>query len=119
MNDISMDQQLLTSIYVQKQYKVDIDWKCEIFHNLHFKDFITRRADLKDLKFIENRVLNTASGSKPCIIHASGNTSMKELGLRLGYNKKILIPKNNMLNFTKKASFHISQILKSHSRVEK
>jgi len=119
MNDISLDQQLLTGIYVQKLYNVDIDWKCEIFHNLLFKDFITRRADLKDLKFNDNRVLNTASGSKPCIIHASGNASMKELGLRLGYNKKNLRPENNLSNFTKKASFHIRQILKSHSGLEK
>lgn len=116
MNDVSMDQQLLTGIYVQNQYNVDIDWKCEIFHNLLFKDFITRRADLKDLKFYDNRVINTASGSKPCIIHASGNTSMNELALRLGYDRNTIVPVKNMVNFTKKAFFHIGQLLKSDIR---
>jgi hypothetical protein len=115
MNDNSMDQQLLTGIYIRKLYNVDIDWKCEIFHNLLFKDFITRRADLKDLKFSDNRVLNTASGSKPCIIHASGNANMKELALRLGYSPHILKPINNTKNFSRKALFHIKQILKSQS----
>src|ERR1035437_4459189 len=67
MTETSMDQRLMTSIYIQNLYNVDIDWQCEIFHNLHFKDFITRRADLKDLKFYDNRVMNTATGSRPCI----------------------------------------------------
>jgi predicted nuclease of predicted toxin-antitoxin system len=115
MNDDSMDQQLLTDIYIRKLYSVDIDWKCEIFHNLLFKDFITRRADLKDLKFIDNRVLNTASGSKPCIIHASDNTNMKDLALRLGYPPNIIKPVNNTKNFTRKAIFHLRQIMKSQS----
>jgi hypothetical protein len=114
MKDTSKDQQLLTTVYVQKLYNVDIDWKCEIFHNLLFKDFITRRADLKDLKFTDGRVFNTASGSKPSIIHASGNTNMRELGLRLGYDKKILVPENNISNFTKKAFCHIGQLLKTN-----
>jgi hypothetical protein len=113
MNDHSMDQRLLTGIYVQNLYNVGIDWRCEIFHNLLFKDFITRRADLKDLKFTDNRVINTASGTKPCILHASGNTSMKELALRLGYDRDIIVPAKSMINFTKKALFHIGQILKS------
>jgi hypothetical protein len=111
MKDASSDQQLLTNVYVQKLYNIDIDWKCEIFHNVLFKD-LTRKADLKDLKFIDGRVINTASGSKPCIIHAACNTNMRELGLRLGYDEKILVPKNNFSNFTKIAFFHIGQILK-------
>jgi hypothetical protein len=115
MTDKSMDQQLLTNVYVQKLYNIDIDWKCEIFHNLLFKDFITRRADLKDLKFTDGRVINTASGLKPSIIHASGNTKMRELGQRLGYEERFLVPKNNISNYTKKAFFHIQQILKFRS----
>jgi hypothetical protein len=118
MNDISMDQQLFTGIYVHKLYNVDIDWKCEIFHNLLFKDFITRRADLKDLKFVDNRVVNIASGSKPCILHASGNSNMKELALRLGYEQEVIVPVNSTINFTKKAFFHIGQILKPQPRQE-
>ena len=114
MKDTSMDQQLLTYVYIQKMYNIDIDWKCEIFHNLLFKDFITRRADLKDLKFYNGRLSNTATGSKPCILHASGNASMKELGLRLGYEKKFLVPENSTGNFTKKAFFHIGQLLKTN-----
>jgi hypothetical protein len=112
MSETSMDQQLLTGIYIHNSYKVDIDWNCEIFHNLLFKDFITRKPDLKDLEFNTNRIINTASGSKPCILHASGNTSMKVLALKLGYDQNIVVPVNNTLNFTKKTIFHIRQILK-------
>ena len=113
MTDISMDQQLLTGIYIENLYNVDIDWKCDIFHNLLFKDFVTRRANLKDLEFYDSRVINTASGSRPCIIHASGNTNMRELALRLNYDPDVIIPEKNLKNFTKKAIFHIGQILKS------
>lgn len=113
MTETSMDQRLLTSIYIQNQYNVDIDWKCEIFQNLHFKDFITRRAVLKDLKFYDSRVMNTATGSRPCILHVSRNTSMHELGLRLGYDQSTIVPENNMINLTKKAFFQIRQMLKS------
>jgi hypothetical protein len=113
MTDTSMDQRLLTGIYIQNLYNVNIDWKCEIFHNLLFKDFITRRADLKDLKFHNSRVMNTASGSRPCILHASDNTSMRDLGLRLGYDQSTIVPERNMINFTKKAFSHIGQIFKS------
>ena len=113
MKDESMDQRILTGIYVHNLYNVDIDWRCEIFHNLLFKDFVTRRPDLKDLRFYDSRVVNTASGTRPCIIHASGNTSMRELALRLGYEQDVMVPSNNSWNFTKKAFFHIGQILKS------
>jgi hypothetical protein len=112
LTDDSMDQQLLTGIYVQKLYNVGIDWQCEIFHNLLFKDFLTRRADLKDLKFSDEKVINTVSGSKPCIIHASGSASMKDLALKLGYSPQILKPVNSTSNFKRKAFFHLKQILK-------
>jgi hypothetical protein len=112
MTEISMDQQLITGIYINNSYKVDIDWKCEIFHNLLFKDFITRRPDLKNLEFYDSRIINTASGSKPCILHASGNTNMKGLALKLGYDPKIIISQHNSINFAKKTVFHIRQILK-------
>ncbi|MGD0582586.1 MAG: glycosyltransferase domain-containing protein [Bacteroidales bacterium] len=114
MIETSMDQQLLTGIYIQNSYKIDIDWKCEIFHNLLFKDFITRRPDLKDLEFYDRRVINTASHSSPCILHASGNARMKGLALKLGYDPKIIIPVNNSINFAKKTLFHIGQILKHY-----
>jgi hypothetical protein len=115
MTDKSMDQQLLTGIYVQNLYPIDIDWKCEIFHNLLFRDFITLRADMKDLEFFDHRVINTASGTKPCILHASGNTKMSELALKLGYNPDILIPSNNAKNYTKKVFFHLGQLLNPQS----
>jgi hypothetical protein len=112
MTDTSMDQQLITGLYIQNSYKVDIDWNSEIFHNLLFKDFITRRADLKDLIFYDSRIINAASGSKPCILHASGNANMKRLALKLGYDPVKVIPVNNGLNFAKKTVFHIGQIIK-------
>lgn len=113
MTDNTMDQRLLTGIYIHNLYNVEIDWKCEIFHNLLFRDFISRSPDLKDLKFYDNRVMNTASGSKPCIIHASGNTKMEEIAARLGYEEAATIPIRNVSNFTKKAFFHIGQLLKT------
>ena len=111
MNETTMDQQLLTGIYINNLYNVDIDWGCEIFHNLLFMDFITRRPDLKNLEFIDNRVINTASASQPCILHASGNTSMKTIALKLGYEPGKMVPVNGNINFLKKSIFHISQIL--------
>jgi hypothetical protein len=111
MTELSMDQQLLTALYVQNLYNVNIDWSCEIFHNVIFKDIVTRKADLKDLKFYDNRALNTASGTKPCIIHAPGNTDMKELALKLGYESNILNSERDAYNFTKKSLFHIGQII--------
>jgi hypothetical protein len=111
MSETSMDQQLLTGLYIQNSFNIDIDWKCEIFHNLLFKDFITRRSDLKDLEFNDHRVINTASDSMPCILHASGNADMKGLALRLGYDPRISIPVNNGINFAKKTIFHIGKIL--------
>lgn len=115
MSETSMDQQILTGIYINGSYKVDIDWNCEIFHNLLFKDFITRRPDLKDLEFYDSRIINTVSSSKPCILHASGNSKMNKIASRLGYNHETIVPANNVLNFTKKTFFHINQILKSSS----
>jgi len=112
MSETSMDQQLITGLYIQKQYKIDIDWNCEIFHNLLFKDFITRKPDLKDLEFNGMRIINTASRSKPCILHASGNAKMNGLALKLGYDPKSIIPVHNNINFAKKTIFHIGQILK-------
>lgn len=113
MTKTSMDQQIITGIYINNSLKVEIDWNCEIFHNLLFKDFITRRADLKDLVFYDSRIINSASGSKPCILHASGNANMKNLALRLGYDRGTAIPVHDGINFAKKTYFHISQILKS------
>ena len=105
MTETSMDQQLITGLYIHNTYKVDIDWNCEIFHNLLFKDFITRRADLKDLIFYDSRIINTASGSKPCILHASGNANMKNLALKLGYDALKVLPVHDGYNFAKKNSF--------------
>jgi|GEM_PF-1186096 hypothetical protein len=115
MTEKSLDQQLLTDIYVQNLFNVDIDWRCEIFYNLHFKNFVTRKANFKDLKFYDTRVMNTASGTRPCIIHASGNTDMKELALKLGYESNVINTERTTSNFTKKAFFHVRQILKPHT----
>jgi hypothetical protein len=112
MIETSMDQQLLTGIYINNSYSIDIDWKCEIFHNLLFKDFITRRPDLKDLEFFDSRVVNTASDSKPCILHASGNARLDRVARNLGYDPKSIVPVKSNIYFAKKTFFHIGQLLK-------
>ncbi len=114
MTETSMDQQILTGIYIQNSYSVDIDWNCEIFHNLLFKDFITRRPDLKDLQYYNGRIINTASNSKPCIIHASGNANLRKLAIRLGYSPELATPVNDNIYFWKKSLFHIGQLLKPY-----
>jgi hypothetical protein len=112
MTETSMDQQLLTGIYIEQSHGVDIDWNCKIFHNLLFKDFITRRPDLKDLKFNNGRIVNTASDTRPCILHASGNANLKKLAFRLGYDHGVANPVHANIYFGKKTLFHIGQLLK-------
>lgn len=114
MTETSMDQLILTGIYIDNSnhLDIDIDWKCEIFHNILFKNFVTRDPDLKDLAFYNNRILNTASNSKPCILHASGNAKMEGIALKLGYDPKVIVPANPTINFAKKTMFHIGQLLK-------
>ena len=121
MTETSMDQQILTGIYITNSYEnnsyntgieIEIDWKCEIFHNLLFKDFVTRRPDLKDLMFYDGRISNTVTDSKPSILHASGNARMEGLAMKLGYDPKVIFPVNTNMNFAKKTIFHIGQLLK-------
>ena len=112
MTETAMDQELLTGIYIVDKSVVDIDWKCEIFHNILFRDFITRKPDLGDIRFNETRIHNTATGSTPCVLHASGNTHMRNIALRLGYNHDTVFPMHDRLNYTRKAFFHIGQLLK-------
>lgn len=54
MSDTDVDQEIVTGIYIKDNTDVNIDWRCEIFHNLLFKDFISRRPDMKDIEFREN-----------------------------------------------------------------
>jgi len=112
MTEVSMDQQLLTGIYVRDSSLVNIDWKCEIFHNILFTDFITRRPDLTDIHFNETRIRNRTTGTTPCILHASGNSRMKEIARRLGYDETASTPYRAQLSYTRKAFFHIGNLLK-------
>jgi hypothetical protein len=112
MTELSMEQQLLTGIYVKGNKIVDIDWKCEIFHTILFRDFITRRPDLSDLMFNETRIKNGITGTIPCILHASGNSRMREIAARLGYSHAVSTPSMAQLNYTRKAFFHIGNLLK-------
>lgn len=110
MTDTDVDQEIITGIYINDNTAVDIDWKCKIFHNLLFRDFITRRADMKDIEFREGRIYNRATKTYPCILHASGNARMEDIALKLGYDKKTATPADNNLNFLKKALFHITKL---------
>ena len=105
--DTDIDQRLFTGIYIRNRSIMNIDWGCKIFHNLLFKDFITRRPDLKDLNFNNTRILNTVTGSSPCILHASGNTKMREIALALGYDQSLTLPQQDTLGYSKKAFFQV------------
>jgi hypothetical protein len=111
MKPTDMDQEILTSVYVHRRAEVDIDWRCDIFHNLLFNNFITRTPDLKDLEFDNGRVRNVATGTQPCILHASGNALMEGIAKRLGYSSEVARPTANGKNYFKKALFHFLQLL--------
>lgn len=112
MTEVTMDQQLLTDLYIQDGSVVGIDWQCEIFHNILFIDFITRKPDLKDIVFNATRIKNITTGTFPCILHASGNARMGNIAMKLGYEKAAATPYKAQINFTKKAFFHIGKLLK-------
>jgi hypothetical protein len=115
MGPTDMDQEILTGIYARHRATVDIDWRCEIFHNLLFKNFASRSADLKDLDFADGRIRNTATGSRPCILHASGNARMEGIARRLGFAAEDAKPTENTKNYFKKAIFHILMLLRARS----
>ncbi len=114
MGPTDMDQQILTSLYVRRRAEVDIDWRCDIFHNLLFRNFITRQPDLKDIQFEDGRVVNLATGTRPCILHASGNALMEGIATRLGFDSACAVPIENGKNYFRKAVFHIVQLLDLH-----
>jgi hypothetical protein len=115
MKPTDMDQEILTGIYARDRSVVDIDWRCEIFHNLLFKNFITRSPDLGDLEFGDGRASNTATGSRPCILHASGNARMEVIATKLGFDPASARPVENNKNYFKKAWFHILMLLRMSS----
>jgi len=112
LNACLMDQEVFTSLYISSPERISLDWQCRIFHNLLFKDFISRRADLEDLEFLGNVVKNTCTGTEPCILHASGNTRMKEIALALAYELSLCTPVRDMKNYFSKALFHFGKILR-------
>lgn len=110
MRPTDMDQEILTSLYVHDRSAVDIDWRCEIFHNLLFKNFITRRPDLKHLTWRDGRAVNTRTGTRPSILHASGNARMETIAAQLDYPARQAVPVENNKNYFRKAVFHIVQL---------
>jgi hypothetical protein len=113
MKPTDMDQEILTSLYIDERSTVQLDWRCEIFHNLLFRDFVTRRPDLKDIAFVDGRILNTLSGTRPCVLHASGNAHLEGIALSLGYDRRVIVPFRSNANFLRKAAFHIKEIIES------
>jgi hypothetical protein len=119
MGPTDMDQEILTSLYVHDRRAVDIDWQCDIFHNLLFKNFLTRKPDLKDLEFRDGRLGQLATGTRPCILHASGNALMEDIAGGLGFDSSCAIPTANNKNYFKKALFHVIQLLFGQRRVRR
>jgi hypothetical protein len=112
MGPTDMDQEILTAIYCRDRSVVDIDWRCEIFHNLLFKNFVTRKPDLKDLKLDGDRVENLATGTQPCALHASGNAKMEVIARALGYPAEVAKPNESNKNYARKALFHITKLMR-------
>ena len=111
MRGTDMDQEILTTLYITEPETVALDWQCEIFHNLLFVDFVTRRPDLKDLAFEDGRLVNTVTGARPCLLHASGNARLGGVAHRLGYDGPAALPAGQTTNFLRKAGFHIKTLL--------
>jgi hypothetical protein len=110
MTPVTMDQDLFTAVYINNPAEVSLDWSCEIFHNLFFKNLFTRKPNLEDIEFRDGRIYNTSTGTYPCVVHASGNTFMEKLGYSLGYGRYMVKPVKNNINFMKKAVFHVRQL---------
>jgi hypothetical protein len=110
MMDKDMDQERLTSMYIRGDAEVALDWRCDLFHNLLFKDFLTRRPNLTDIEFSEGRVYNRATETWPCVLHASGNARMETIARSLGYPAEVTHPTSSQKNFSRKAIFHIQKI---------
>jgi len=106
-----MDQEVFTAQYIYDRSVMDIDWKCEIFQNILFRDFITRRPDLEDLIFSNGKIINRSTGTQPCLLHASGNVLMSKIAHSLGYAPRQAIPEKDMKNYFRKAIFHLGKIL--------
>ncbi len=109
-----MDQEVFTAQYIVDRSVIDIDWRCQLFQNILFKNFVTRRPNLDDIRFSEGRIINISTGSQPSILHASGNVVMRKIVKSLGYAAQLAIPEKDMKNYFRKAAFHLGQIL-SHS----
>lgn len=111
LQDCDMDQEVFTAQYIKNRAVIDIDWKCEIFQNILFRDFITRRPDLEDILFSHGRIINRMTGTRPCLLHASGNVRMGIIARSLGYSSDLGIPEKDMKNYFRKAIFHLGKIL--------
>ena len=106
-----MDQEVFTGIYITDKTQIDIDWQCHLFYNLLFSDFVTRRPDLTDFQYQDGRIRNSSTGSKPSLLHASGNVIMRDIALSLGYEPYLTIPEKDMRNYMRKVAFHLGKIL--------
>ena len=110
MTDKDMDQERLTNLYIRGDAEVALDWRCDLFHNLLFRDFLTRRPNLTNLEFAKGRVFNRATGTWPCLLHASGNARMESIARALDYPAEVSRPAQSQKNFTRKAIFHVQQL---------
>ncbi len=106
-----MDQEVFTAQYIADRTVMDIDWRCQLFQNILFKDFVTRRPDLDDIRFSGARITNISTGSQPSILHASGNVVIRKIARSLGYAAQLAIPEKDMKNYFRKVAFHLGQIL--------
>ncbi len=112
LTPVTMDQEIFTALYITGKEEVELDWRCEIFHNLLFKNILIRNPDMKDLECRNGRFFNISTGTYPSIIHASGNALMEEIAVKLGYDRETAKPVQNNINFFKKGLFHIIQLRK-------
>jgi len=65
-----MDQEIFSISYVNKEFNIDIDFKCKVFQTLV-------GLNNNDLKIDDDKIINNKTGTMPVLIHGNGNSGIK------------------------------------------
>ena len=107
-----IDQLFLTSAYIKMRRGLKLDCECQLFQNIIFRNFLSRKPDLRDISFCNQRIRNQRTGSYPSILHISANTLIGDIGTKLGYSRQQSISEKGNLTYFKKAVYYFSTLVK-------